>query len=109
MDEVYIDSNGNKYIWDSNKNDLNIKNHGISFVDAIRVFDDIFYIEQYDSYHSNIDECRYKNIGMIDSRFIVTIITTDRNGYKRVISSWEATPMEKEVYYDNYANAICYR
>ena len=34
--------------WDDEKNEINIRKHGINFIDAIEVFFDEFRIERYD-------------------------------------------------------------
>lgn len=49
--------------WDINKENINIKKHGISFIDAVKVFDDEGAIEEYDLSHSTFYEERYKITG----------------------------------------------
>ena len=52
--------------WDEDKNNINIKKHGISFEDAGLVFGDDARIEYYDEIHS-IDEDRYITIGKVEA------------------------------------------
>ncbi len=53
---------GMTFEYDENKNQINIKKHGISFKSAARIFFDYDRIEYYDEEHSN-DEDRYNTIG----------------------------------------------
>ena len=50
------------FVWDSAKNEHNIKVHHVSFETAMLVFNDTKRIEVYDEAHS-IDEDRYDTIG----------------------------------------------
>ncbi len=51
-----------KFEWDEDKNQLNLKKHGIDFETAMLVFNDLQRIEIYDTEHS-IYEDRYNTIG----------------------------------------------
>lgn len=53
---------GMAFEYDDNKNQINIKKHGISFKSAARIFFDYDRIEFYDEDHSD-DEDRYNTIG----------------------------------------------
>ena len=68
--------------WDEDKNQLNLKKHGIDFEIAMLVFNDLQRIEIYDMEHS-INEDRYNTIGMVnDILFVVYTerkVTLDRN------------------------------
>ena len=66
--------------WDSIKNEANKKKHGISFENAIRVFNDPCLLEKYDALHSSHDEERYASLGLLDGIVILFISHTDRNG-----------------------------
>ena len=50
-----------KFEWDEDKNELNLKKHGIDFETAMLVFNDLHRIEIYDMEHS-INEDRYNTI-----------------------------------------------
>ena len=86
-----------KFEWDSHKNELNIKNHGISFETALHVFDDPDYVEMYDFEHS-IDEDRYIALGVVGE--VLFVVFMERGEAIRLISARRATEREKEVYYD---------
>ena len=88
--------------WDENKEQLNIKKHGLDFSTAARVFYDVNRIEVYDDVHS-IYEDRYRTIGTINGHLtIVTVSYTMRENETviRLISARLAEPLEKEVYYN---------
>ena len=55
-----------RFIWDSEKNQANIKKHRISFEEAVEVFNDINALEFYDSVHSTENEDRYIILGDIN-------------------------------------------
>lgn len=96
---IIVEYKGNKFEWDKNKNKINIKKHGISFQDAIKVFDDNALLVIYDAKHS-ITEDRYINIGMVNNTLLASVITTDRGGNTRLISADKANKRLKELYYE---------
>ena len=83
--------------WDTNKNEINKKKHGISFEAAALVFADEHYLELYDDEHS-IDEDRYIAIGLVEH--ILFVVHTMRNENVRMISARLATKQERRFYYD---------
>ena len=87
-----------EFEWDENKNQRNIRKHGISFEDAIHVFDDSLRLELYDEEHS-IEEERWNVIGMV--RKILFVVCTERGNATRIISAREANREEEEMYYGN--------
>ncbi len=95
-DFIYLDV----FIWDTAKNELNKTNHNLSFELASRVFNDPFLYQDYDYKHSD-DEDREKYIGQINGYFVVSVINTDRNGLKRLISARKATKKEVKIYEEN--------
>ncbi|MBR1421306.1 MAG: BrnT family toxin [Selenomonadaceae bacterium] len=82
--------------WDDEKNEINIRKHGINFIDAIEVFFDEFRIERYDKYHSD-EEDRWKVIGMVDG--VLVVIYTERDDATRIISARPADKSERREYY----------
>ena len=85
--------------WDEEKAAANLKKHGISFYDAVRVFNDADRLEFYDAAHS-IEEDRYNTIGMVDD--ILYVVYTERKERTRIISARLATKSERRKYYDRY-------
>jgi len=83
--------------WNENKNKINKKNHGVSFV-----YLDDKRIEKLDTEHSTLDEERTNVIGRVSDTLILFVVVTDRNGNKRIISACKAEPDEEVEYYENY-------
>lgn len=82
--------------WDEEKNIENKKKHGISFEHAMLVFEDDYYIEEYDYKHDE-DEDRYDIIGMVDD--VLYVVVTYREGdVVRIISARLATKEERRRY-----------
>ena len=82
--------------WDENKNQLNIRKHGISFQTAALVFADEEQIEYLDKLHSQ-DEERYVVLGCVQG--VLYVVYTMRNDYARIISARVATSYERKIYY----------
>ena len=82
--------------WDDNKNQINIRKHGISFETAALVFADEERIEYYDKLHSQ-DEDRYIVLGCVQG--ILYVVYTMRGDVARLISARMATPAERRIYY----------
>lgn len=89
------------YEWDENNNQANIRNHGLSFEEAIEAFNDPYCVELYAEAHSTENEDRYICIGSVGSYLILFVVFTDRNGNTRIISARKATSDEEEFYYEN--------
>ena len=89
-----------KIEWDTNKNDVNVKKHHISFETAARVFLDENRLDYYDIVHS-INEDRYITIGLVEE--VIVVVYTLRKTRIRIISARLATRKERELYYEeNY-------
>jgi uncharacterized DUF497 family protein len=85
--------------WDEKKNLLNIKNHGISFEHATRVFTDPLRKEEYDDRHSNLEENRIFAIGVAEGRLLFVSFTEPDTETIRIISARKAKAHEKRRYY----------
>lgn len=86
--------------WDNSKAESNEKKHTLSFDEALEVFDDPFYLEQYDSVNSTLYEERYKVLGRVKRQIVVVVVYTPRDGKHRIISARFALAHERSVYYD---------
>ena len=84
-----------KIEWDTNKNDVNVKKHHISFETAARVFLDENRLDYYDIVHS-MNEDRYITIGLVEE--VIVVVYTLRKTRIRIISARLATRKEKELY-----------
>lgn len=87
--------------WDDNKEQINIKKHGMDFETASHVFDDDNRLEIYDDLHSDYED-RYITIGMIDEITCIAMVVYTERGTDviRIISARKATPKERRKYYD---------
>ncbi len=90
-----------RFEWDENKNQLNIKKHGISFNLAMRVFLDDKRIERVDLLHSTIFEERTIVIGRVQNLLVLFVVVTTREGKIRLISARRAEKKEEAEYYEN--------
>ena len=88
-----------KFVWDSDKEKINIRKHKLSFKVAARVFLDENAYDDFDKKHSD-DEERFKIIGKIDG--ILAVIYTEREDKNRIISARIAEKEEKEDYYGQF-------
>lgn len=82
-------SQDGRFEWGSEKDELNIKNHGFSFSEILEVFDDK---------NSSLEEDRYFSVGSIRGIVIIAAVHTERNGRTRIISARKAEPKLQEVY-----------
>lgn len=87
-----------EFEWDENKNQSNIRKHGISFMDAINVFLDPYRIEREDD-RMDYGEVRFQVIGMVSGRLLF-VVYTYRNGNIRIISARRANRNERRRYHE---------
>ena len=81
--------------WDSKKDKINRKTHGISFSTAKFVFNDIERWERYDSSHSE-EEDRWQTLGLVDN--VLFVVYTEQGETIRIISARMADENERRVY-----------
>ncbi|MDZ7292655.1 MAG: BrnT family toxin [candidate division KSB1 bacterium] len=92
---------GLRFEWDSKKAETNIKNHGVTFVEASTVFADPLARIKDDPDHSETEE-RYIIIGMSQKFRILVVVFTERNDWIRIISSRLATKTERQQYEEKH-------
>ena len=85
--------------WDDNKNDENIRKHGVSFEEAMTVFDDDNALYKPDTDHSQ-DEDRFTILGFSISPRLLVVCHCYRESATviRIISARKATKSESEQY-----------
>ena len=88
-----------KFVWDSEKAEINYRKHKIKFEEAAFVFLDEYKIDDYDEIHSD-DEERFKIVGMVEK--VLVVIYTERNDRNRIISARQATKFERNEYYEQF-------
>jgi len=90
-----------RFEWDENKAQSNLRKHGLSFQQAVRVFSDPFQLVDQDRYVDG--EERWQTIGSIDNFTIVVVAHTIRDHEQgteviRIISARRAGPHERRRY-----------
>ena len=86
-----------RHEWDEDKNDRNLRAHGVAFPEAIKVFDDLGAAEEYDATHSTYDEPRYSRIGFSGTRLLFVVFTV-RQGKTRIIHARKADRVMEKIY-----------
>ena len=85
------------YIWDEAKNRRNIKDHGIAFDDAKRIFESPT-VERVDD-RFEYGEVRVYAIGLVNGLEITVIYTDCDDNERRIISAWRSEPHERRAYW----------
>lgn len=88
-----------QFEWNSDKANLNLKKHGVSFSEASTVFDDPLSVTFPDPDHSYGEE-RYVIIGLSGANRVLVVSHTDRADLVRIISARGATRNEQKFYED---------
>ena len=90
-----------KFEWDLEKEEVNIKKHGVTFEQASYVFSDPFALNRYDDEHS-IEEERWVLLGKSINEILLVVVHTfkddDNIEYVRIISARKATNNEQRSY-----------
>lgn len=84
-----------EFEWDEKKALLNLKKHGVDFVDAVTVLYDDQAITIYEDING---EQRYSTLGMDASARILVVVYTLRRKKIRIISARKATRRETRQY-----------
>ena len=87
--------------WDEEKNAKNIREHGVSFEMAKKVFYDPRRLETFDKKHSIFEE-RLKTVGFSGLK-LLTVIFTERDDSVRIISARKSDKNEEEDYFYGYS------
>ena len=95
MDRVF-EHGGTNFEWDEAKASENWRKHGVSFEEAVTVFDDPLFVLQ-DA--SRNEEQRDAAIGFSANGRFLTVVHIEVDGeFIRIISAWRASPAEEEFY-----------
>lgn len=90
-----------RFTWSEAKRATNLKDHGIDFADAARVFEGPTYTFEDDRF--GYDEQRFVTLGLL-AGVPVSIIHTKDEDEIRVISFRKATQRETQIYFDAIQN-----
>ena len=85
-----------QFEWDENKRLINIRKHGIDFLDVPPIFelDTVTVIDDRFEY----GEIRYQTLGLLKTR-IIMVVHTESETVIRLISARKANPYEEETYF----------
>jgi len=89
-----------KFKWDEQKNQANIKNHGMDFADAHMVFEYPMLVNLDD--RQDYGEDRWTGVGLMDMRVVVIVFTEPDENTIRVFSFRKATSDERKRYEQAY-------
>lgn len=85
-----------RFEWDVAKDIANVKKHGISFAEAMAVFEGN-YFQATDERHSERED-RFHVIGPIAKGIVTVVHTIRKRDVVRIISAWRATKAEARRY-----------
>jgi uncharacterized protein len=83
--------------WDPAKALANIEKHGVSFEEAVTVFNDSLYLVFADPDHSLL-ESRFIILGETNQGRLLVVSFTERDISTRIISARDATRRERRLY-----------
>lgn len=86
-----------EFEWDNEKDKINQRKHGISFLEAKTIFQDPFSITINDPLHS-FEEERFIDIGLSNKLRLLVVVYTERGTKIRLISCRKANPKEQKNY-----------
>ena len=90
-----------EFTWSEAKRNLNLKSHGLDFVDAPRVFEGITFSFEDDRF--SYSEQRFVTLGLL-AGIPVSIVHTENEHEIRIISFRKATRRETQIYFDESKN-----
>jgi uncharacterized DUF497 family protein len=95
MDRVF-EHGGTSFRWDESKGAENHCKHGVSFEEAVTVFEDPLFVMQ-DA--SRNEEQRDAVIGFSSAGRLLTVVHVELEGeFIRIISAWRASAAEEALY-----------
>ena len=86
-----------RYTWNSDKNETNLKRHGLLLSDSARIFDGPT-LERLDD-RFNYGEERWYAIGLMNGLEITVIYTDIAPDTRRLISAWRSAKHEREAFW----------
>ena len=85
-----------RFTWSERKRAINLKDHGLDFIDAPRVFEGTTYT--FEDARFSYGEQRFETLGLL-AGVPVSIVHTESEDEIRVISFRKATKREANVYF----------
>ena len=93
-----------EFEWGEAKNATNLKDHGISFEEAVAIFNGPVLTHIDDRF--DYDEVREVSFGFLGETVVLSVTHTDRDGRKRLISARKATRSERRMFYAYLEKAL---
>jgi len=92
----FFEHRGTLFVWDETKSEMNVQKHGISFEEAVTVFDDpLFKLQD----ASRNDEGRDAAIGFSSTGRLLTVVHIEADGdHIRLVSARRASVSEEALY-----------
>ena len=88
-----------RFEWDDAKAAINRRKHGVTFDEAMSVWDDPNVFFEFDSEHSDAED-RVKVIGFSERNRMLSVIFTERDDGIRIITARKASPADQATYYE---------
>lgn len=85
------------FTWDALKEAANIRNHGVSFTEAMTAFADPLSVTTHDPDHS-VGEARYVLIGLSSRNRLLVVAHAEQSAQIRIISARPPTRRERHAY-----------
>ena len=82
--------------WDPKKDQENVKEHGVHFEAAERIFFDYHRMERHDDDSSDTED-RWQTMGLFGD--VLFVVYTERGDVIRIMSARTAEPFERRIYY----------
>ena len=87
-----------QFEWGDEKNATNLEKHGISFEEAVGIFDGPVLTNTDDRF--DYGEVREISIGFLGDTVVLSVTHTERGKRKRLISARKASRAERRMFYD---------
>ena len=91
-----------RFIWDEDKNEINIQKHGIDFVDVPEMFKYPM-VTDIDN-RKDYGEERWVGVGILETIIATVVYTEINDGTIRIISARKATKRERSEYENTLKN-----
>ena len=99
-----------RFEWDAVKARTNQRKHGVSFEEALNVFDDPRALVEQDRTDDETGELRWRALGLVEGMVLLLVAHTVREEYQdeviRLISARRATRMERHRYEQTRAQNV---
>ena len=83
--------------WDPPKAEANLREHGVSFAEAVTVLEDDFALTREDP--ATVDEPRFVTLGLSDrAQLLVVVYMYKEPDAIRLISAWKANRRQRKAY-----------